>query len=240
MELRDYRAIPEYIEKYPNKTLIVEFVNELPDEFNWDVLMAYAEKLNGNFYCALSNYDQIVECKLRNLKFYYKYPITSFYELNALKELEASYVLIGIPLIFDLDNVKRYNIPLRAIPNLAYEPYLPHEDGVCGGWIRPEDTEAYGKYINVFEFYAPKELKKEATLYHVYAENKNWPGNLNILIDNLNVDINNMLIYDEDNFADRRMNCRQRCMSQGTCHYCIDQVKFIEVIRKYRDSKKNN
>ena len=36
IELRDYRAIPEYIEKFPDKTLILEFVNELPEGFNWE------------------------------------------------------------------------------------------------------------------------------------------------------------------------------------------------------------
>ena len=96
---------------------------------------------------------------------------------------------------------------MRAIPNLAYEPYLSHENGICGGWIRPEDTEVYGQYISVFEFYAPKMLEKESTLYHIYAENKKWPGNLNLLIDNLNYDFNNNALYDEDNFALRRMNC---------------------------------
>lgn len=214
--------------------------NELPEKFNWDILSVYTEKMNGNFYCCVSNNQQINECRNHNLKFYYKYPITSFYELEALKTLGASYALIGVPLIFDLDHVKRYNIPLRAIPNLAYEPYLPHEDGICGGWIRPEDVDIYGEYISVLEFYAPKALDKEATFYHIYAENKKWPGNLNFLIDGLKIDANNQMIYDEENFAKRRMNCRQRCMQTGTCHYCIDQIKFMDTINKYRKQKNKN
>ena len=45
------------------------------------------------------------------------------------------------------------------------------------------------------------------------------------------------VIYDEENFAERRMNCRQRCMSGKTCHYCVDQIKFMETILKYRNRK---
>jgi hypothetical protein len=219
IELRDHKAIIDYIEKYPDKTLILEMENDLPEKFNWNTIEAYAKK-HGNFYCAISNKNQGIECKLREIKFYYRYVITNFYELDALKELGVSYVLIGVPLIFDLINVSKYNIPIRAIPNLAYEPYLDHKNGICGGWIRPEDTEAYSKYIDVFEFFAPKMLEKEATLYHIYAENKQWPGNLNLLIDFLNIDINNNAIYDEEGFAEKRMNCKHRCMSNKTCHYC--------------------
>ena len=181
IELRDFKAIPDYIDNFSTKTLILEMENELPEKFSWQTIEMYSKK-HENFYCAVSNKNQITECKVRNIKFYYKYSVTSFYELDALKNLGASYVLIGVPLIFDLNNVARYEIPIRAIPNLAYEPYLEHENGICGGWIRPEDTKAYEKYIDVFEFYAPKMLEKEETLYHVYAENGYWPSNLNLLI----------------------------------------------------------
>ena len=61
-----------------------------------------------------------------NIAFYYKYQIYTFFELNALKQYGVSYVLIGAPLIFDLKNVAKYGIPIRAIPNIAYEPYLDH------------------------------------------------------------------------------------------------------------------
>ena len=81
IELRDFRAIPDYIEKYPNQTLILEFVNEIPEDFDWELMSIYAEKMNGNFYCALSNLSLVPECSLRNIKFYYKYAITTLYEL---------------------------------------------------------------------------------------------------------------------------------------------------------------
>jgi hypothetical protein len=241
IELRDFRAIPEYIEKFPDKTLILEFVNEIPEDFDWEVIQAYNEKMDGRFICALSDLSIIPECSLRDIKFYYKYPVTSFFELDGLKSLGVCYILVGTPLMFSLKEVAKCNIPLRAIPNLAYEPYIKHKNGILGGWIRPEDTEAYGQYISVFEFYAPKELSKEGALYRVYAENGNWPVNLNLLIDNLDFDFDNRLLYDVENFANRRMSCGQKCLRGRTCHYCIDQMNFqFTLLKKYIDNKNGN
>lgn len=237
IELRDFRALPEYIEKYSNKILILEMTNDIPVDFSWDEIAVYAEKMNGNFYCALSDLNTVQECKSRDIKFYYKYQVTSFYELVGLKFLGVSYILIGIPLIFDLKRVASYGVPIRAIPNLAYEPYIKHENGICGGWIRPEDTEKYERYIDVFEFFAKNSLEKENALFRIYAEQKIWPGNLNFLIDHLDFDFNNQLLYDEENFALRRMNCQQKCMYGKPCHYCTDQLKFESILKKYQSQK---
>ena len=241
IELRDFKAIPEYIDKFPDKTLILEFVNDLPEDFNWEEIQAYNDKMNGNLICALSDLGLTLECQLRNIPFYYKYPITSFFELEGLKNLGVCYILVGTPLLFNLKAVANYNIPLRAIPNLAYEPYIMHKNGIIGGWIRPEDIEAYGQYIDTFEFYAPKALDKEVAMYKVYAENGTWPGNLNLLIDNLNFDFDNRLIYDAEGFAKRRMSCEQKCLKGRSCHYCIDQFQFPSTtLLAYRDYKNGN
>ena len=194
IELRDFKAIPEYIEDYPDKTLILEFVNELPKDFDWEEIQVYADKMDGNFICSLSDLSIAPECYLRNIKFYYKYSITSLFEAQALKELGVCYMLVGTPLMFDLKALSAYGIPLRAIPNLAYEPYIRHKDGIIGGWIRPEDQDKYAHYIDTLEFYAPKELEKEAAVFKVYAENGTWPGNLNLLIDHLDYDFDKELI----------------------------------------------
>ena len=55
IEVRDHRAIPDYIEKFPDKTLILELENDLPEHFDWELIVVYSEKMNGNFYCATSN-----------------------------------------------------------------------------------------------------------------------------------------------------------------------------------------
>lgn len=236
--MRDFRAIPEYIEKYPDKALILELENELPKDFDWEVIKAYTEKLNGNFYCAVSNFTQIVDCEKAGTKYYYRYPANSLFEVNTFVGYGVSYILVGTPLMFNLKNVAKYSIPLRFMPNLAYEPYLYRKDGIIGGWVRPEDMDTYGKYLAVAEFYAPKSLDQESALFHVYAENKTWPGNLNLLIEGLNINFDNRILYDADNFAIRRMECKQKCLNGKTCHYCEDQILFVpKVLKKYSDYK---
>lgn len=229
--LADYGRVIDYIEKYPDKKLIFEIDNSINDTtFNWDEMAVYAKK-HGDLCCCVSNRIQITECTSRGIPFYYRYMVTSLYELQALKEQGAIYALIGVPLIFDLKNAASFGIPLRTIPNLAYEDYLPHRDGLYGAWIRPEDAEIYGQYITTFEFYSKGLLEKEATLFHVYAENHEWPGNLNVLIDNLNLDLDGRAIWDEKTFAETRMSCRQKCLV-GACHHCDIQWNLARVIRE--------
>lgn len=236
----DFRALPDYIERFPEKTLIIELNEELPEFLDFELAKVYSEKMNGNFYIAVDNISQIELCKHYDLKFYYKYTITSFFELQSFKNMGVSYAKIGVPLIFDLKNVAKCGVPLRVVPNLAYEPYMSLPNGIQGGWIRPEDIDKYGEYIAAMEFYAPGMLEKEAALYRVYVENKKWPGNLNLLIDNLNYDFDNNLLYDEENFAIRRMGCKNKCMVNNSCHYCSLQFEFAPKILSYRDKKRNS
>ena len=44
IELRDFKAIPDYIDNYPDKTLILEMENELPEKFNWKDIELYSNK----------------------------------------------------------------------------------------------------------------------------------------------------------------------------------------------------
>ena len=41
---------------------ITKFENNIPEDFNWDEIQAYSEKMNGNFYCALSDLSLVSEC----------------------------------------------------------------------------------------------------------------------------------------------------------------------------------
>lgn len=230
----------QYIEKlrldFPETPIIFEVDKDF-------ILENFLDHNYENIIYACDNIHQMTACKNRGVSFYYKYPVTSYYEARALKNLGVCYFLVGIPLFFDLENLSTLKVPLRAIPNLAYEPYLPHVNGINGSWIRPEDVDKYEKYISVLEFYNEEGRKeKEATLFKIYAEDKNWPGNLNLLIDYLNYDIDNRLIYNEDGFAERRMNCKQKCMTNySSCHFCEDRMLFGEKIAKFaKETKRVN
>ena len=76
-------------------------------------------------------------------------------------------------------------------------------------------------------------------MYKIYAEDKTWPGNLNLIIDNLNFNVDNRLFYAEDNLAERRMNCKHKCMI-GACRFCESQFQFESVLRSYTKTKEEN
>ena len=133
----------------------------------------------------------------------------------------------------------RTKIPIRLHPNIAYDAYIPRENGICGQWIRPEDEHIYDEYVDTFEFIT-NDLEKEKTLLHIYKDNKYYNGNLNLLFTNFNVNVDNRAL--PENIGELRANCGQRCMSQGTCHFCENGIKFSNNIRErhYKELKGQN
>ena len=97
--------------------------------------------------------DDFTKAAKNGLEYYIGYPVVSFFELNALKELGVCYVRLDNELFFQLDKVKKCGVPVRAVPNVAYIDGLRRENGILGTWIRPEDIESiYGEYITAIEF----------------------------------------------------------------------------------------
>lgn len=186
-------------------------------DIDYDTWRMYDEKFEGGFCLALYVLPRADELNIEGIKWYWPYPITSYYELREILDLGPEYVLIGAPLSFDLQNVRKIvgpDVKIRMTCNCARPVHLianAGATGIKGQYVRPEDVDTYGEYVDVFEFDAVKdELTKEATLLEIYREKKAWPGNLNLLITHLNVDVDNRGLYDD--FGERRANCRQRCM----------------------------
>ena len=122
------------------------------------------------------------------------------------------------------DKVKELGVPVRAVPNVAYDAYFPHENGVHGMWIRPEDIPTYDEFVDVFEF-EDADLAKERALYRIYHDDGNWPGNLNLIFTNFNYPVENKYLLTTDTLAKRRTVCGQRCQygrACGLCEMCLD------------------
>lgn len=228
VKFEDIDAIINFIEEYPDKTVIYEIPNDKAiEEVQWHSLQVYADKIN--LKVALGNLKLINKCVEHNLKYYWAFPITSYYELKGLLDLDVCEIFLGIPLCFDLGTCSKYNIPIRVVANLAYDAYIPQSTGINGFYIRPEDLDVYEKYISSIEF-VTDDLGKESTLLHVYKDNKQWPGNLNLLITNLKENVDNRAIPEE--FGKTRVNCQQKCMRNNSCHFCESAFYFATEIRK--------
>ena len=227
MQYEDREKIIDYVESLSDKTIILDVPHDVT-ELNWLLLKAYATQID--FMLCIHDLRLVKSCQEHEIKFYWAYPITSYYELRGILALNPCYLLLGAPLCFDLPKVKMITgLPIRLCPNLAYDNYIPRENGICGQWVRPEDTATYGRYVDAFEF-ATDELKREQVLFHIYKENEAWPGNLNLLLTNFGVNVDNRAIPEE--IGEMRMSCGQRCMSNGTCHFCVTAMQFADAIRK--------
>ena len=178
------------------------------------------------FIIALSSMRDIAFCTEHEVDWYAGFPVKTFYELNALKTLGACYVRLGEPLFFMMDKVSKFEIPIRAVPNVAYVDGLFRDDGVCGTWIRPEDLDAYAPYISTIEFEDVDKQEKEQALYRVYMEQKRWPGTLGLIVSNFNYPgVNRMIPPD---LVEKRLNCGQRCQETGHCKICYRMFDLAE------------
>lgn len=241
MEYRDHKSIPDEFEKYPDKPIIVQIPYHT--EADWKSLELYKRMKPDNFICCVSSEEDANICKEKGIKFYYGYPITTYYELRYWLEKGVCYIRLGAPLFFDLPTVAKIvgDTPIRAVANISWYASDPCNDPVVGTWIRPEDLDTYANYISTIEF-EDCDNRKEQALYRIYAEQKNWPGDISMIITNFNQPGLNRMI--PPTFGEKRIQCGQRCQSKGTCHFCEYTIKLADydLIKSYKtevlDTKK--
>lgn len=236
VESRDYRQISDLFIEYPETMIILEISNDnLYDTDYMNVVEQYG-KSSENFCCCIYNLKEAEWFKERNIKFYYGYPISNFYDLQALKGLGVEYIKLMAPLTFHMQWLEKQDMKFRMVPNVAYDAYIPRSNGICGQWVRPEDINWYNAGIYVFEF-EDANLDKERTLYEIYAQKGVWNGNLNLLLTNLNINADNRALPDD--IGETRANCGQRCMERGNCHFCETAFLFEKAMRKYKYEREN-
>ena len=225
VKYKDKNVIFDLTQKYPKATIILETPFDPTISLDWDEMKRLNILAHENFILCLANLRDVEKCKENNIKFYFGLPISSFYELQSLKNLGVCYFRLAPPAFFELDKVKNLGVPVRAVPNLAYDNYFPHENGICGSWIRPEDTELYSDYIETYEFEGV-ELNQERALWDIYNRGE-WKGNLNHIFINFNFPADNTAIP-QNSIAIRRLTCGQKCQSGSNCNLCERYLKYAQ------------
>lgn len=226
-----------------------EIVIYLPNDqiIDWENINSYKDVLN--ITIATEDSKQIPNIKQeKGYKVFWAYPVSSFWELHSVLSLGVDQILLDGPLYFSLPKVKSIcgsEVELRLVVNKCFNNNLPQENGICGTYVRPEDISEYSKFITHFEFDSDNSIKKELTLYKIYTEDELWPGNLNILLTNLNVDVDNrgfdllpLEDYDDEKiFAHRRLSCGQACQGISSCNFCPSMFNLINSLQKYAFDK---
>lgn len=234
IEYRDRRAIPDYAKKYPSACLVLEV---MPDT-QWDFaeIKDYSILSKGKLTLCLPDLrdPRIADLKASGIPFFWGYTITTFADLNSIIKVGASQARIGAPIFFDTETLQKFNISKRVCANIAHEGYMPFMDGITGSWIRPEDVKDYEGIFDTIEFADCKDHKEEA-LYRIYAEQKNWPGRVDMIITNIETEAYNRMIPKD--FVQARTHCRQRCAAGGACRICYHLLKLAdpELLKPYKE-----
>lgn len=221
----DKDTIINLIEDFPDKTIILEVPRG--EVIDWELARTYKEKTD--FILSIEDLRMAYLCHSNEIKFYWSYPITNFFELQQVAALGPCYLFIESPIFFSMDKIKNItNIPLRVSPCMFYYDYIPMTHHVFDSWIRPEDVKLYEDYVTAFEFKGEAEV--ERTLMHVYKDNQEWNGNFNLLLTNFGINVDNRGLPEE--LGPTRLNCGQRCMSGGACRLCERAVSFANTVKK--------
>lgn len=167
VRFRDRKVIPDLAEEYPQATIILQ--QGADDVLDKKECEKYRILTRDKFIICLSDLDYADLCKDMNIPFYWGFAVQSYYQLSALKDLGVCYVRLDAPLFFDLDSVAKMNVPIRAVPNVAYNDGLKRTNGVNGTWIRPEDLKLYENYIDTIEFERCNQIQEQG-LYRIYME----------------------------------------------------------------------
>lgn len=238
---RDHRSIPDLFEKYPQANVILELDRVHKEKVTEQDLIDYNVLGQGRFIACIDDIHNMAMINFlteNKIKYYWGYPINTACVLNSVKRFtNAEYVVVGAPLFFKMDIIDKYGIPVRHCVNRPYMDYLPHDNGIVGCWIRPEDLGTYEPTVQVVEFEADS-IEQEEALFRIYKAGK-WSGNLEYLIKDLGQETTNRMI--PPSLAVRRKNCGQRCLEDGRCKLCYTNFnlanKKLAFYQKYKENK---
>ena len=231
---RDRQAIPEIAEQYPNATCILEIPKE--ENYSVDEIREFNILTKNKLILCIGNLNDVILTRL-GIPYFWEYRICSYEDLMAVKNMGVDSFLVGAPLFFQTDLIKKSGLKARVVTNAAQDGTLMHTSGINGTWIRPEDLEMYADIVESISFSA-NTLSQEQALYRIYCENKEWSGNISDIVFYLNADATNRLLPPQ--FTEYRLNCGQKCYKCNLCdrYFSLaNEEKIKNWSEKHRDIK---
>lgn len=221
-----------FLDKFSDKRIIISFTEEdMQDIVLSNDLDKYAELENKNFAFLLPQINDenkitislfIKKLKDAEIEYFFDDKVYSIDKVWELISIGVSDVYICGELGFEIksiaDRIHEANVKIRVFPDIA-QSTAASGDPLTKFFIRPEDSILYNDYVDVFEFFADDKIR-DNLLYTAYAKDQKWYLNLNdIIIGFEDYDpVSNISIPSQ--FGYIRMNCRKRCVREGTCHIC--------------------
>ena len=211
-------SIPDIIETYPDKVYTVYVPMEDEPTVDWQELERFNILGRKNLQVCLEDENDIYMARNANLNYFMAPIVRDFFTFNRYRAMGVSAIRVTAPITNYIDYLSKLSVEIRVFPTESGIVLFDDDfDGVCGGWIRPEDLDNIPG-LDVAEFMAENK-KREQALFRIYAEEKSWSGELSYIINNLGMkDVMNRMIPPE--FQEMRNNCKQRCQNGSDCHLC--------------------
>lgn len=223
-------------EKHSDHRVIIE----IPDLHNmgmsFDKLLPLAKE---NKQIVLDLYkleDLITVAKASNhgCSYMYHYQVTTWALVQILSYYKVSDMLIGEPLVFEMnkvrDNIKSEGIIIRVCPHLGRQISEPVDDGSCHFWILPQHMHLYEDVVDVCDL-LDNNVTREATIVDIYTKGEPYTLPMNLLITNFDRKVSGGRIPID--LIKGRKNCGQRCMINGmSCHSCDLHMRLAEVVKE--------
>lgn len=241
------KGLVDFMEKFKAQRIILRIKSSFFAESEIRKLIAIKKQYpNYNFSVALTELDATLMKKFRkeNIAFFMATPCLTWEMFHYLIQQGVSDINISGPLAFELSKVKRVletlnrKVLIRATVNKV-ENISAFTNTLIGFFIRPEDVFLYEDYIDIIEF---EGIEHQDTFFTIYAEQKQFLGNLNQCIYGFQEQVDNKGLVSL--FGERRRDCGRQCLSGGRCRRCYDLVaiakpmgerardKILETIRK--------
>lgn len=220
--------ILNFAKKYKDKAIIIEF--DFLDESDIPFLKKiYNQNSNCTISIPFNSYYNKYLCpvlKNNNIHFMFSDIVTCWRDFRIFLKEKPSQILIGNELCFNLPTIHKIaaenDCLIRVIPN-----FVPRNAAISPFqefFLAPEDLDILQDTIDVVEIIRYTEDSKgnlintSLPLIHIYKIDKQWMGNLNEIITNLDESIPNQGII-RPNFAERRSTCKQKCL-YNKCNFC--------------------
>lgn len=230
------RNFLDFLNDYNDKTIIINitdtdqlYINDakLIKEFN-----NYHKKIKVRIPLTVLNtefFEKILELKI---PFFFEDYAHSWDSLYNLLYYSPTDIYITQELGFELDKISKVlhekNINIRVFPNVA-QAGSKHIDPLKTFFIRPEDTEVYEPFVDVYEFFGNED--KVSNYLKIYQKDKKWFGQLREIIIGYNSNLDSRYIIPV--FAKSRIHCGRKCLKGSKCRIC-------ERIEETSETLKNN
>ena len=233
-------ALIPFLDSRPEQTIIL-FIGDFTAEQEPKIIKVLEDAANhknlkigllpGGF--APDLIDTLLELEI---PYFLTRPLQTIEEIYQYAGFGVSEVTLGTSLGFQLDKVKNVADKLNLKTRINYncittgdplqlelmEPYWQF-------FIRPEDVDLYGTYLDTIVIPAIEPISFSDGIYKAYQEKK-WNGKLSELFLFIPEDYDNRFMAPV--WGERRVHCNRRCMYVDNCHICETIKKLSHTLEE--------